>query len=1118
LGIASGVIATLAAVVLAANVLIPSRLPFVPLTQRAADSLGAAPLRPASTSDFQISRRAERERLIARKALFDQRALGPIIASRPLTWSAEGRAPVRGGAGDPIVAGFYVNWDPNAFASLKAHIDRLDWVVGEWGLLQKDGAIRFDVDRRVLALAEQQPQPPRLLLLVTNYIGTDFDPVAVQRLVATAATRKVAIDSLLAVTERFKLGGVQIDFELLTAREHPLVLTFLRELHAALGPRGLLLSSAVPGDDESWPLRAYADANDYLLLMLYDEHDGSAEPGPIASDAWYEHHLRRALAEVPRAKAIAGIGAYGYGWTDTLPYAAHLTHEDVMRTARMTGHTPQLDSTSRNPFLAWTDADSVDHLIWYLDAVTAWNQVRRAEAAGTAGIGIWRLGSEDPSLWRVVGRKSAAADPVQLDTITHGYSVAFIGTGEILRMVGEPTLGRRTNVIDPASGLVTGSRIMQLPGSWTIARYGRQKLKVALTFDDGPSAGYTSAILDTLWSRRAPATFFIIGDEAERRPGLVRRMLREGHELGNHTYTHPNLARTSALATRFEISATERLIEAITGRQALLFRPPYFGDAEPTTPDELEPIAIAQRMGYITVGLRNDPLDWQNPTPEQIVSRTLSAADTGNIVLLHDGGGDRTATVAAVGPLVDSLRARGFEVVTVGELAGVTREQSMPVVQGRNALSRFVELGSFTALGWTDLVLRFVFVLAMVLGVARLGVIMMLALWQRFVSAPKRAAGWAPDFTPRVTALVPAYKEEVVIIRTVRSLLRQDYPALDIIVIDDGSPDRTADVVAATFADEPRVMLLRKSNGGKSSALNVGFARATGEIIVAVDADTVIAPQAIRALVQPMQDPRVGAVAGNAKVGNRVNLVTRLQAIEYVTSQNLDRRAFELLNGITVVPGAIGAWRRDLVRGVGGFSHATLAEDQDLTMTLLRLGYRVAYADAAVAYTEAPDTLSALARQRFRWSFGTLQCAWKHRAALFSRQAGGLGFIGLPNIWIFQLLFTLLSPVADLLFLWSLVTIWLNNVQHGPEYALQSLAQVATFYGLFLFVDWLAAITAVLLEPGEEWELAWLVVWQRFVYRQVLYWVVLKAVAAALTGRASGWGSLERKGTVVLAT
>jgi cellulose synthase/poly-beta-1,6-N-acetylglucosamine synthase-like glycosyltransferase len=284
--------------------------------------------------------------------------------------------------------------------------------------------------------------------------------------------------------------------------------------------------------------------------------------------------------------------------------------------------------------------------------------------------------------------------------------------------------------------------------------------------------------------------------------------------------------------------------------------------------------------------------------------------------------------------------------------------------------------------------------------------------------------------------------------------------------------------------------------------------------VIGLDADTVFTPHTVAELVAPLADPHVGAVSGNAKVGNRVNIVTQWQAVEYVTSQNLDRRAFSLLDCITVVPGAVGAWRKELVLAAGGFSDDTLAEDQDLTLAIRRRGYSIAYADEAIAYTEAPDTLRGLARQRFRWSFGTLQCMWKHRDALLRPKYGTLGLVAMPNVWLFQLLLSALGPVMDLMFVFALVSVKLDQIQHGSTYALQNLEKVLTYYAIFLFVDWFTAVVAFLMEPREDKKLTWLIVIQRFAYRQVMYWVVLRSFAAALRGRVVGWGKLERKATV----
>ncbi len=646
-----------------------------------------------------------------------------------------------------------------------------------------------------------------------------------------------------------------------------------------------------------------------------------------------------------------------------------------------------------------------------------------------------------------------------------------------------------------------------------VRRYGIQQHKVALTFDDGPDGQWTPMILDTLRSRHAPAAFFVIGANVERHIPLMRRILREGHEFGNHTFTHPNLALTPAFVTRLELDATERLLEAVLNRRSLFFRPPYFGDAEPTTADELVPVGIATDLGYVTVGLHIDSEDWIEPGVQTIIDTVLAQRPRGNVVLLHDSGGDRSQTVTALGPLIDSLRARGDTIVPLSALAGLTAADVMPGLPPSSAATRWAELALFASFGIAEWLLYWIFMLAVVLGIARLAWILLLAVTQRY----RQRLHAAEPFAPAVSIIVPAFNEEKVINATIRSLLAQAYAGpLEVVVVDDGSPDATYETARAAFGSHPQVRIFRKPNGGKASALNYGIDRSAGEIVVCLDADTVFAPATLAELVEPLRDPKVGAVAGNAKVGNRVNLVTRWQAVEYVTSQNLDRRAFSLLNCITVVPGAVGAWRKELVLKSGGFSDDTLAEDQDLTLTIRRGGYQIAYADHAIGYTEAPDSLRTLARQRFRWSFGTLQCAWKHRDVLFRPKYGSLGFVAMPNVWIFQLLLTAISPIADLMFAWSLVSVWLVKEEHGATYALTNLERVLVFYAIFLLVDWLAAAAAFLMEPGEDKSLSWLIVLQRFAYRQVMYWVVVKAFLVAVKGRLVGWGKLERKATVSL--
>ncbi|MGH7523933.1 MAG: glycosyltransferase [Gemmatimonadales bacterium] len=1082
----------------------------------------ANPFNPAlETRRVPLTSRAAREHDVARGRLY--RALRRGQA--PPTARGGPAIRLRGGppAQDSIMAGFYVDWDEHSYQSLRAHLDRLDWVIAEWAFIATSGdtlRIREDTNH-VLDLIHQVPasRRPKVLLMVSNVLENTagrFGGVNTQRLLADTAARRRAARRLAERVDSLDLAGVTVDFESIPDASLPLLASFIDELRQALGPGKLVTQAIQDYLPPEW-VKRFADRCDRLILMFYDEHYQKDDPGPVSGRGWYTEMVDSFLTVIPPGKAMMAIGAYGYDWNDAGNSAKMeaVTVPDVWRSAREANVLPMFDPDVSEPYLAWTTSDSVDHFIWYLDATTASDEMRIARQRGVTSAALWRLGAEDPSIWRMVGRHGELRSPDSLDVIDPGYNVKFDGEGELLKVSAVPSPGSRQISYDSLR-LITAITYDSVPGEWIVARTGQQDHEIALTFDDGPDSRWTPAILDTLRSRHATATFFLIGDQVLGNYSLTRRILKDSNEIGNHTFTHPNLALTSRWWTRLQIDATARLFEAILGRRSILLRTPYLGDNDPSTPDELVPVATATGLGYITAGLSVDAEDWQRGvTDDEIMRNVLEGRDrgrehgAGNVVLLHDGGGDRSRTVAVLGRLIDSLRARGDTIVSLAQLARLPPDVVMPPITGRGSFARMVELVIFGGVSVLKVALGDLFYLAIVLAMSRLAVILILAAIQRYRRSP------AVVFTPTVSVVIPAFREEMVIVPTVKSLLAQDYTGpLEILVVDDGSPDDTCGVAQRAFAGEPRVRVLTKANGGKASALNFGIREATGDVIVALDADTLFDPDAVRHLVAPLADPHVGAVAGNAKVGNRINLVTRWQALEYITSQNLDRRAFALLDCIIVVPGAIGAWRKSLVLDAGGFSNDTLAEDQDLTLSIARRNYRVAYADRAVAWTEAPDTLRGLAKQRFRWSFGTLQCAWKHRDLLLRHRAGTLGFVALPNVWTFQVGLSLIAPLADLVFVLSLVGVVVTYREHNTTYAIDALTHIVAWYGVFITVDWFAATLAFLMESDEDRRLTWLVFLQRFAYRQVMYWVVLRSLVAALRGGLVGWGKLERKATV----
>lgn len=612
---------------------------------------------------------------------------------------------------------------------------------------------------------------------------------------------------------------------------------------------------------------------------------------------------------------------------------------------------------------------------------------------------------------------------------------------------------------------------------------------IVLTFDDGPTA-WTPRILDVLHRHHVQATFFVIGSNVTQRPGMLSRMVDDGHEIGVHTFTHVNMANVPAWRQRVEIDQTQFAIAAVTGHTTDLLRPPFSSRAEGVTSNDWR--AILNSRNYRVVFTDLDTKDWEKPGVDKIVAAGTPRGGAGAVVMLHDGGGNRAQTVAGLDRLIVNLQSRGYTFQTVTEAArvGSPWHRASRSQQLRGDITIALVRFSDAMVG----VLRIAFLVLAVLAVLRTLLLLLLAR-RHSRSTPPPPTGTRIDY-PAVSVIVPAYNEEVGIAAAVRSLAASDYPRLEILVVDDGSTDGTAAVVEALKI--PGVRLIRQENAGKPAALNSGIAAATHDVLVLVDGDTVFEPDAMRALVAPLSDAAVGAVSGNTKVGNRGGLLGRWQHIEYVIGFNLDRRMFDVLQCMPTVPGAIGAFRRQTLEDVGGVSDDTLAEDTDLTMAILRADWRVVYAPDARAWTEAPATLGQLWRQRYRWCYGTMQAMWKHRRAVTEGGASGkLGRRGLPYLLAFQVLLPLLAPVIDIAAIYALVFL------PSPTIAYVWLG--------FLAMQYVSAAYAFALD-GESPRPLWSLVLQQFVYRQLMYLVVIQSVASAMYGIRLKWQKLRRTG------
>ncbi|HKR92009.1 glycosyltransferase [Novosphingobium sp.] len=1026
-------------------------------------------------------------------------------------WLPHARRPVKGGT-TPLSIGFYLPGDDASFSSLQRHAGSLDWVVpaqitvfGPTHQVAVDDEPRFD--RAMGAMRD----PPKVLPMVQNLADGEWDAAGATALLHDPVQRHALVTRLADHVVKGRLSGLMMDFEVLPPGAMRDYVKFLRELNAAM-PQDRQLAVTVPAETDRALLIAFAKVCDRVILMAYDQHWQGGLPGPIASQDWFVERVATAERIIGGGKLVVALGSYAYDWHGGTADA--LTIEEAWLAAHESSAPVIFDRFSGNAGFAYEEDGGEQHDVWMLDAATSWNQFQALKRLGIGAIAMWRLGSEDPGFWEDLRAFRRGGLP-DLTTPRSMLSTEVHGSGEILRLTARPDDGHRAFSLDKA-GMITSETYTRMPTPFVVHRWGGGNPKLlALTFDDGPDPSWTPRILSILEKEKVPATFFVIGENALQHPFLLNRMIADGDEIGNHTYSHPNLAITGLGQTTLELNATQRLVEAYTGRSMRLFRAPYFGDAEPTTLDELEPALEAQKAGYTVVGLHVDPNDWQRPGANTIVQQVIDQVHavepdkSRNVILLHDGGGDRSQTVAALPRIIASLRSEGYTFVTASQLVGVPRAQAMPRVAGSDLAAVRTDVAIFVLLAAITAMLGWLFYLAIALGLGRAVLVAALATVQSLRHRPE-----PPQYEPTVSVIIPAYNEERVIVASVARVLASDYPALQVIVADDGSKDRTSELVQEAFADDPRVTLLTLANGGKASALNRALAEATGEIVIALDADTQFEPLTIRRLSRWFADPRIGAVAGDARVGNRVNLVTRWQAIEYITSQNLERRAFAGFDAMTVVPGAVGAWRRAALDSVGGYPEDTLAEDQDLTIAIQRAGWRVTYDPRAIAWTEAPESFKALSKQRFRWAFGTLQCLWKHSSVLYRGKPSGLALIGLPQAWLFQIAFAAISPLIDLALIVSIVTTVLRVHQHGWLQGQGDVWRMITYWCAFTAIDAFCGWVAYRLDGKGVRYPVFLLLAQRFIYRQIMYWVVLRAISSAIGGWVVGWGKLERSGRV----
>lgn len=709
------------------------------------------------------------------------------------------------------------------------------------------------------------------------------------------------------------------------------------------------------------------------------------------------------------------------------------------------------------------------------------------------------IGNEEYAYLRYGDNNKVAPTIDQLANMVSSSNTAVLGQGPLVRMikiVRNDSSG--TFAADPFSGRIyerlSDDELSYLNGDqYALQRYGYTEGKrIALTFDDGPDPIYTPQLLDLLAQESAQASFLVVGSNVAKYPEIADRVVREGHTIGNHTFSHVDFDYVGNIEAKQQINQTQRMIVAATDYNTPFYRPPYGGNTDQSLRNSLRSILNAQKLGYVVTSYDFDSNDWQFNHGYKPVLPPLDGKDT--VILVHDSGGDRSHTLAYVKDLITKAKAQGYTFASLAEMYPQVQSASLKTPPG---FADHVSLiAAQMALVWPLYAIQILFGFSVVMIAVTTILNVMLAIMNTIKTKRKK---WNARYKPLVTVIVPAYNEGIVIVNSVRSLLQSKYRKIEVLIVDDGSTDDTWTIALQLGNRYKRVRSIHQQNGGKATALNNAIAQAQGEIVICVDADTIFPPQTIGNLVRHFYDDSVAAVAGVIKVGNVGNMLTRWQMLEYTVSIAIDRNAHSYINSIMIIPGACGAWRKSVVIEAGGFSHSTLAEDCDLTIKIQQLNrYKIIQENDAISYTEAPDFIAALTKQRFRWMFGNIQALWKHRSMLFDRRYRWLGMFIMPN--------ALISIILPLLFWPLLAYISIQNILAG------NYKVILIYFLITMTLQFIVAVIGLRL-AHERMGLLWAVPFARFIYGPLRLYILYKTVITALRGSYVGWNKLLRSGT-----
>ncbi len=823
-------------------------------------------------------------------------------------------------------------------------------------------------------------------------------------------------------------------------------------------------------------------------------------PVPLAPQPWFEAAVTPLVQAVPAEKLVLALGTFGVQTDAATGRAEDLAYATAMARTRAAEGSITVDPEALNAEMRFTAAGGRSTRIMLLDGLSFANQMA-ALPRGTA-LAVWPIGFEDPAIWSLLAGE--AAEIALTRPITLDDKVLLSGTGPVALRAEAAAVGRRDVTVDPGGNRVVEQVYRALPAPHLMARFdGGMPDAVLVAFNGLPPIDALSEVLLQLARHSVRAVFAVTASEIAGNPDVVSRLIVAGHAV--------SLADAGDLAGSGVYSALSRLrdraaVMALAGEtdwRAILVETWGRGELMPTTNAEFATLIALQNQGRIRLpeGAKV-PLEPGSAAEfaEQLVSTVF--IEGSQLVRFDLSETALPATLEALPVVLTAFDTAGGLFIAPDDLARPAGGVAM--YEARDLATMRDRAYVWTVLKADTLMASALFVLLLVAIFRTLGFLVL-----AHVRRPQPDID--PAWTPPVTVIIPAFNEGKVIETCINSILANSYPDIRVIVVDDGSVDDTADVVGAMAARDRRIWLVRQDNSGKWAAANTALRYVMTKYFIVLDADSVLEPDAISWLVQPFASDKVGAVSGIVEVGNPKNWLTACQNLEYLVSQNIQRRAFETFNGIFVVPGAIGAWRTDAVIAAGLFSGETITEDADLTLAVHRAGYSVVMAEKARAFTEAPEKLSAFNSQRLRWTLGMLQVSWKHRRAI--SEGHPVGFVSIIDAIWFSVMTTILSPLVDLVLV-ILVAIMASRLMMGqPVMSDGALALMVGYLGLTV-LDILNTLATFRFERRFSLGLLLLTPLLRFGYRQLLYIATLRATWRAITGRLTAWNKLERTGAM----